>query len=126
MTLTKPLLAAPNVRELSIRLDNAIYFKASELTAPLSNALVRLATFANPAFYKQQLYAKPVWKNGSMSNGKDLHRFITYAKAYPDWLSGSLEARWPRFAGFSTRAAFPSDSRRAQLARLSPSSFKEL
>lgn len=87
VTLTKPLLAAPNVRELSIRLDNAIYFKASELTAPLSNALVRLATFANPAFYKQQLYAKPVWKNGSMSNGKDLHRFITYAKAYPDWLS---------------------------------------
>lgn len=85
--LTKPLHAAANVQALSIRLDNALYLKADELTAPLANALVRLATFTNPEFYKQQAYAKPVWKSGRIENGRNLHRFITYARAYPEWLS---------------------------------------
>ena len=48
---------------------------------------MRLATFSNPEFYKQQVYAKPVWKSGRIENGRSLHRFITYARAYPEWLS---------------------------------------
>ena len=80
----KPLEIAPNIQALTIRLDNALYFRAEELTAPLSSALVRLATISNPNWYKTQFSHLPVWKNGSYN--KLNHRFITYARSLPQWL----------------------------------------
>lgn len=80
----KPLAIAPNIKALTIRLDNALFFRAEELTAPLSSALVRLATISNPNWYKAQFSHLPVWKNGSYN--KLHHRFITYARSLTQWL----------------------------------------
>lgn len=80
----KPLAIAPNIKALTIRLDNALYFRAEELTAPLSSALVRLATISNPNWYKAQFSHLPVWKNGIYNNLH--HRFITYARSLTQWL----------------------------------------
>ena len=80
----KPLAIAPNIKALTIRLDNALYFRAEELTAPLSSALVRLATISNPNWYKAQFSHLPVWKNGIYN--KLHHRFITYARSLTQWL----------------------------------------
>lgn len=46
---------------LSLVLANQIFISKSELTAPLMNRLIRIASFQNPEFRKAQMMRLPVW-----------------------------------------------------------------
>ena len=47
-------LPAPLPTALTVTLANQLYFEKAQLTQPLINRLIRLATFQNPEFYRAQ------------------------------------------------------------------------
>lgn len=78
----RALTPAPGVTTLHVRLDDAVYFRREELGDALRLALIRLASFVNPAFLKAQAQRRAVW-----SGSAPLPRFLSYARVFPDAVS---------------------------------------
>ncbi|MEA5424303.1 TOTE conflict system archaeo-eukaryotic primase domain-containing protein [Synechococcus sp. CCY9202] len=86
----KPHQAAPAIRgplptSLTLTLADRLYVERSGLPQPLLNRLIRLAAFANPAFYKAQAMRLSVW---------DKPRVIGCAENFPQHIAlprGCLE-----------------------------------
>lgn len=68
-------LPGPLPPSLKLVLADGVYFAKNELTPPLSNRLVRLAAFQNPAFYRNQAMRLSVWNTP---------RVIGCAENHPD------------------------------------------
>lgn len=84
--LAQKKLPDPMPKSLSVTLANLIYFEKEQLPQPLTNRLIRLAAFQNPAFYKAQAMRLPVWNKP---------RIIGCAENYPRHIAlprGCLEA----------------------------------
>jgi len=92
--LATPWKAPPAIRTLSrvlpgsitLTLADRLYVERSGLPQPLLNRLIRLAAFANPAFYKAQAMRLSVW---------DKPRVIGCAENFPQHIAlprGCLEA----------------------------------
>ncbi len=78
-------LSGPLPASLNLTLADRLYVERSELTQPLLNRLIRLAAFANPAFYKAQAMRQSVW---------DKPRVIGCAENFPQHIAlprGCLE-----------------------------------
>ncbi|WP_411875858.1 TOTE conflict system archaeo-eukaryotic primase domain-containing protein [Vulcanococcus limneticus] len=78
-------LSGPLPASLTLTLADRLYFERSGLPQPLVNRLIRLAAFANPAFYKAQAMRLSVW---------DKPRVIGCAEHFPQHLAlprGCLE-----------------------------------
>jgi hypothetical protein len=54
-------LNGPLPASLTITLADRLYVERADLPQPLLNRLIRLAAFANPAFYKAQAMRLSVW-----------------------------------------------------------------
>ncbi len=86
----KPHQAAPAIKgplptSLTLTLADRLYVERSSLPQPLLNRLIRLAAFANPAFYKAQAMRLSVW---------DKPRVIGCAENFPQHIAlprGCLE-----------------------------------
>ena len=78
-------LSGPLPASLNLTLADRLYVERSELPQPLLNRLIRLAAFANPAFYKAQAMRLSVW---------DKPRVIGCAETFPQHIAlprGCLE-----------------------------------
>ncbi|MEA5417102.1 TOTE conflict system archaeo-eukaryotic primase domain-containing protein [Synechococcus sp. BA-132 BA5] len=78
-------LNGPLPSSLGLTLADRLYVERSELPQPLLNRLIRLAAFANPAFYKAQAMRLSVW---------DKPRVIGCAENFPQHIAlprGCLE-----------------------------------
>jgi len=78
-------LSGPLPDSLSLTLADRLYVERSGLPQPLLNRLIRLAAFANPAFYKAQAMRLSVW---------DKPRVISCAENFPQHIAlprGCLE-----------------------------------
>ncbi|MEX1322569.1 MAG: DNA primase small subunit domain-containing protein, partial [Synechococcaceae cyanobacterium] len=78
-------LSGPSPSSLSLTLADRLYVERSGLPQPLVNRLIRLAAFANPAFYKAQAMRQSVW---------DKPRVIGCAENFPQHIAlprGCLE-----------------------------------
>jgi hypothetical protein len=79
-------LPGPLPEVLTITLATLVYFEKSQLTQPLTNRLIRLATFQNPEFYRAQAMRMSVW---------DKPRVIGCAENFPQHIGlprGCLDA----------------------------------
>jgi superfamily II DNA or RNA helicase len=84
--LSTTRLSGTPPKVLTVTLANLIYFEKAQLTQPLTNRLIRLAAFQNPAFYKAQAMRMSVW---------DKPRVIGCAENYPQYIAlprGCLDA----------------------------------
>ncbi len=80
-----PKISGPLPATLSLTLADRLYVERSGLPQPLLNRLIRLAAFANPAFYKAQAMRQSVW---------DKPRVIGCAENFPQHIAlprGCLE-----------------------------------
>jgi superfamily II DNA or RNA helicase len=80
-----PRLRGPLPTSLTLTLADRLYVERSSLPQPLLNRLIRLAAFANPAFYKAQAMRLSVW---------DKPRVIGCAENFPQHIAlprGCLE-----------------------------------
>ena len=80
-----PKISGPLPAALSLTLADRLYVERSGLPQPLLNRLIRLAAFANPAFYKAQAMRQSVW---------DKPRVIGCAENFPQHIAlprGCLE-----------------------------------
>ncbi|MFT5339724.1 MAG: superfamily II DNA or RNA helicase [Cyanobium sp.] len=80
-----PKLSGPLPAALSLTLADRLYVERSGLPQPLLNRLIRLAAFANPAFFKAQAMRQSVW---------DKPRVIGCAENFPQHIAlprGCLE-----------------------------------
>ena len=80
-----PKISGPLPAALSLTLADRLYVERSSLPQPLLNRLIRLAAFANPAFYKAQAMRQSVW---------DKPRVIGCAENFPQHIAlprGCLE-----------------------------------
>ena len=92
--LTTPWKAPPPVAKLSgplpasltLTLADRLYVERSDLPQPLLNRLIRLAAFANPAFYKAQAMRLSVWNTAA---GDRLRRELSPAHRPAARLPGS-------------------------------------
>jgi superfamily II DNA or RNA helicase len=78
-------ISGPLPASLTLTLANRLYLERSGLPQPLLNRLIRLAAFANPAFYKAQAMRQSVW---------DKPRVIGCAENFPQHIAlprGCLE-----------------------------------
>ena len=78
-------LSGPLPASLNLTLADRLYVERSGLPQPLLNRLIRLAAFANPAFYKAQAMRLSVW---------DKPRVIGCAESFPQHIAlprGCLE-----------------------------------
>ncbi len=78
-------LSGPLPTSLTLTLADRLYVESSALPQPLLNRLIRLAAFANPAFYKAQAMRLSVW---------DKPRVISCAENFPQHIAlprGCLE-----------------------------------
>ena len=78
-------LSGPLPTSLTLTLADRLYVERSALPQPLLNRLIRLAAFANPAFYKAQAMRLSVW---------DKPRVISCAENFPQHIAlprGCLE-----------------------------------
>ncbi|TVS07495.1 MAG: DEAD/DEAH box helicase [Cyanobium sp. PLM2.Bin73] len=78
-------LSGPLPVSLTLTLADRLYVERSALPQPLLNRLIRLAAFANPAFYKAQAMRRSVW---------DKPRVIGCAENFPQHIAlprGCLE-----------------------------------
>jgi superfamily II DNA or RNA helicase len=81
-----PKLSGPLPTSLRLTLADQLYVERAGLPQPLLNRLVRLAAFANPAFYKAQAMRLSVWNTP---------RVIGCAEAFPQHIAlprGCLDA----------------------------------
>jgi superfamily II DNA or RNA helicase len=81
----KTKLSGPLPASLTLTLADRLYVERSGLPQPLLNRLIRLAAFANPAFYKAQAMRHSVW---------DKPRVIGCAENFPQHIAlprGCLE-----------------------------------
>ena len=81
-----PAISGPLPRSLTLTLADRLYVERSGLPQPLLNRLIRLAAFANPAFYKAQAMRLSVW---------DKPRVIACAENFPQHIGlprGCLES----------------------------------
>ena len=79
-------ISGPLPASLNLTLADRLYVERSELPQPLLNRLIRLAAFANPAFYKAQAMRLSVW---------DKPRVIGCAENFPQHIAlprGCLES----------------------------------
>lgn len=79
-------ISGPLPASLTLTLADRLYVERSELPQPLLNRLIRLAAFANPAFYKAQAMRLSVW---------DKSRVIGCAENFPQHIAlprGCLES----------------------------------
>ena len=79
-------ISGPLPATLNLTLADRLYVERSELPQPLLNRLIRLAAFANPAFYKAQAMRLSVW---------DKPRVIGCAENFPQHIAlprGCLES----------------------------------
>jgi superfamily II DNA or RNA helicase len=79
-------LSGPLPTSLTLTLADRLYVERSGLPQPLLNRLIRLAAFANPAFYKAQAMRLSVW---------DKPRVIGCAESFPQHIAlprGCLES----------------------------------
>lgn len=80
-----PKLSGPLPASITLTLADRLYVERSGLPQPLLNRLIRLAAFANPAFYKAQAMRLSVW---------DKPRVIGCAENFPQHIAlprGCLE-----------------------------------
>ena len=80
-----PAISGPLPTSLTLTLADRLYLERSGLPQPLLNRLIRLAAFANPAFYKAQAMRQSVW---------DKPRVIGCAEHFPQHIAlprGCLE-----------------------------------
>ena len=80
-----PAICGPLPSSLTLTLADRLYVERSGLPQPLLNRLIRLAAFANPAFYKAQAMRLSVW---------DKPRVISCAENFPQHIAlprGCLE-----------------------------------
>ena len=80
-----PKLSGTLPASLRLTLADRLYVERAELPQPLLNRLVRLAAFANPAFYKAQAMRRSVW---------NIPRVIGCAENFPQHIAlprGCLE-----------------------------------
>jgi len=78
-------LSGPLPASITLTLADRLYMERSDLPQPLLNRLIRLAAFANPAFYKAQAMRLSVW---------DKPRVIGCAENFPQHIAlprGCLE-----------------------------------
>jgi superfamily II DNA or RNA helicase len=80
-----PVIKGPLPTSITLTLVDRLYMERSSLPQPLLNRLIRLAAFANPAFYKAQAMRLSVW---------DKPRVIGCAENFPQHIAlprGCLE-----------------------------------
>jgi superfamily II DNA or RNA helicase len=73
-----PKLSGPLPASITLTLADRLYLERSGLPQPLLNRLIRLAAFANPAFYKAQAMRLSVW---------DKPRVIGCAENFPQHIA---------------------------------------
>jgi len=79
-------LSGPLPATLKMVIAGQLYIDKTSLTPPLSNSLIRLATFTNPEFHRAQKLRLPVWNKP---------RLISCAEQFPQHLTlprGCLDA----------------------------------